>query len=71
MCDENIYVRNLKKETCIIDKLIKTKQTGSVMDTTRRVREKGYEVIIFNPNGNYWYKNRAWVRQSQYFPHAV
>ncbi|CEI94781.1 hypothetical protein RMCBS344292_08986 [Rhizopus microsporus] len=42
--------------------------TGSVMDTTRRVREKGYEVIIFNPNGNYWYKNRAWEYPE---PHSV
>lgn len=25
------------------------------------VREKGYEVIVLNPNGNYWYDNRAWV----------
>ncbi|KAG0785722.1 hypothetical protein G6F57_009165 [Rhizopus arrhizus] len=34
--------------------------TGSMMDTTRRFQEKGYEVIILNPNGNYWYNNRAW-----------
>ncbi|KAG1437571.1 hypothetical protein G6F56_013037 [Rhizopus delemar] len=34
--------------------------TGSMMDITRRVQEKGYEAIILNPNGNYWYNNKAW-----------
>ncbi|KAG2198536.1 hypothetical protein INT47_008640 [Mucor saturninus] len=34
--------------------------TGSMMHITDLVREKGYEVIILNSNGNYWYDNRAW-----------
>lgn len=32
------------------------------MHTTDLVKEKGYEVIILNPNGNYWYDNRARVK---------
>lgn len=32
-----------------------------MMHITDLVREKGYEVIILNSNGNYWYDNRAWV----------
>lgn len=31
------------------------------MEIADLVRDKGYEVIILNPNGNYWYNNRAWV----------
>ncbi|KAI9247218.1 Arb2 domain-containing protein [Sporodiniella umbellata] len=34
--------------------------TGSMMDATRRVQEKGYEVMILNPNANHWYNNKAW-----------
>lgn len=33
-----------------------------MMQITELVKEKGYEVIILNPNANYWYNNRAWVR---------
>lgn len=35
-------------------------QSGSVMQIADLVREKGYEMIVLNPNGNYWYNNRAW-----------
>lgn len=32
-----------------------------MMQITEMVKEKGYEVIILNSNGNYWYDGRAWV----------
>lgn len=60
LCDENIYVSRMERKYRVDDD-IDNNQTGSMMDTTRRFQEKGYEVIILNPNGNYWYNNRAWV----------
>ncbi|KAI9322310.1 hypothetical protein BX666DRAFT_1893688 [Dichotomocladium elegans] len=33
--------------------------SGSMLDVSRRAIEKGYEVMILNPNGIYWYDNKA------------
>lgn len=27
-------------------------------------KERGYETIILNPNGNYWFDNQSWVSLS-------
>ncbi|KAI8640522.1 hypothetical protein BD408DRAFT_419685 [Parasitella parasitica] len=34
-------------------------QSGSMMEISEMVFEKGYEVIILNPNANFWYNGRA------------
>ncbi|OBZ87317.1 hypothetical protein A0J61_04645 [Choanephora cucurbitarum] len=33
--------------------------TGSMMQVTELVKEKGYEAIILNTNGNFWHEGRA------------
>ncbi|KAI8056303.1 uncharacterized protein B0P05DRAFT_560366 [Gilbertella persicaria] len=42
-------------------------KTGSMMQITELVKEKGYEAIILNSNGNFWHDGRA---QSTFPPHA-
>lgn len=34
-------------------------QSGSMMQISEMVLEKGYEVIILNSNANFWYNGRA------------
>ncbi|RUS14019.1 hypothetical protein BC937DRAFT_94461, partial [Endogone sp. FLAS-F59071] len=36
---------------------------GSMLDTMARVRKEGYEVFIFNPNENFWWKGKGWFVQ--------
>lgn len=34
-------------------------KSGSMMEISEMVLEKGYEVIILNSNANFWYNGRA------------
>lgn len=34
-----------------------------MVDVSLQAIKRGYEVMILNPNGIYWYDNRAWVRK--------
>ncbi|KAI8980272.1 Arb2 domain-containing protein [Pilobolus umbonatus] len=44
---------------------------GSMMQMTTLFMEKGYEVIILNPNANFWYKNKAWEKCERHTSVAV
>jgi hypothetical protein len=35
---------------------------GSMISTSLKALEQGYQVIITNPNANYWSDNQSWVR---------
>lgn len=35
---------------------------GSMISTCLKAVEQGYQVIITNPNANYWSDNQSWVR---------
>ncbi|KAL0089765.1 Arb2 domain-containing protein [Phycomyces blakesleeanus] len=34
--------------------------SGSMIEVATMAKDRGYETIIFNPNGIYWYNNKAW-----------
>lgn len=42
-------------------------QTGSMIEVSKMAKERGYEMMILNPNGIYWFDNKAHVIEDEIF----